>query len=644
MSMINALLQPGQIGAMTVKNRVFLAPMGHHTHDLDGGYSPQETDYFAARARGGVGMVIAGGMVTSRFDGMIGNVFESEAVFSRFEQFVDTIHSYDCKVCVQLSPGIGRVGGALPHFGAPVSASAVPAFWDPSQTCRALEEDEIAFLVEAYGKAAAMVQRAGADCINVHGYGGYLIDQFMTSIWNRRTDRYGGSLENRMRFALELVEETKRVCGSDYPQIFKLSPAHFFEGGRGLDEGIEIARMLEAAGVHALHVDAGAYESWDITIPTIHHNTRRHQVDLAKAIKAVVEIPVLTGGKLGQPAVAERVLADGHADFIGLGRPLLADPDWTLKLEQQRSEEIIACIYCNEGCIVRIFDGMRLGCAVNAATGKEAANIIRPAPMRKAVLVIGGGPGGLEAAIQAAKAGHDVEVWEQAARLGGTLWPAAAPSFKTDIAHYITYLLGVVERLGIAVSCNTEADAKSILLKTADLVILATGAAPYAPPIGGLNQPHVHYAVDVLNGAAIDGQVLMVGGGLVGVETAIDLAIKGHDVTLIEQVADILPEKLFPGDVMKLRAMIAERGVTVRSGTRLIEINGHSARCDGGDVAADSIVIAAGYRAHNPLEAPLRQAGQAVTVIGDAVAPRRVQHAVWEGFHAIKAFNERLAI
>jgi 2-enoate reductase len=646
---MNKLFQPGFIGKMKLKNRVFLAPMGHGTHDLDGGYSAQETAYYAARARGGVGMVMAGGIVTSRFDGHIGNLFESMDVFNRFEQFVDEMHSYDCKVCVQLSAGIGRVGGALPGFNGPVSASAVPAFFDPEQTCRALELDEIAFLIEAYGKAAAMVQAAGADSINIHGYGGYLIDQFMTSLWNQRTDKYGGDLDGRMRFPMELIAKVQQVCGADYPIIFKMTPDHFFEGGRTLDEGLEIARRLEEAGVQALQIDAGCYESWHITIPTVHQNTRRHQVELAEAVKLVVNIPVLTGGKLGNPGQAESVLSNGQADYIGLGRPLLADPDWVLKVKEKRQEDIIHCIYCNEGCIVRIFGGMRLGCAVNAATGKEAVNIIALPQEARSVLIIGAGAGGIEAAIQGVKVGHKVTIWEKSDQLGGTLLPAAAPSFKSDIKHYIEYLRGQVKKLAIPVKFNTEATVDKIVAENPDLVILAIGAAPIIPPLPGIDRDYVTTAVAVLKGEVDVGRrVLVAGGGLVGVETALELAIKGKQVTLVEMQPDILPEPLFLGDTMKIREMLAESTIEVLTNTRLERIeDDHVVLSQGGEesiLAVDTLVVAVGYRSNGQMEDALRDKVRDVVVVGDAVAPRRVQHAVWEGFHAIRALSARTAV
>ena len=641
------LFETGYIGKMKLKNRIFMGTMGHEAHDPDGGYSVLQREYFAERAKGGTGLIMCSGIVSSKFEGHIGNVFESESVYTRFEQFVDAIHGYGSKVCVQLIPGAGRVGAGLYGYeGEPISASEVPTLYNPDVICREMTKDEIHFLVEAFGKSAAMVKRAGADCIQIHAYGGYLTDQFMSAAWNKRTDEYGGDLNGRMRLPLEFIAEVKKTCGEDFPIIFKFTPDHCFEGGRKLEEGLEIAKMLEAAGVHALHVDVGCYETIYNVIPPIYDYKENIHAEASGEVKKVVNIPVISSGKLGDPELAEKVLQEGKLDFVGLARPLLGDPHWANKVKEGRIDDITPCIGCNEGCVMRIGQGKRIGCAVNPLAGKDKENLIKPSKNSKSVLVIGGGPGGIEAAITAAKVGHKVELWEKSGNLGGNLIAAGAPEFKMDILPLINHYRAQINKLGVNVKYMKEATAADVEKVNPDLVVLATGSDPIIPEIPGADKKNVCTAVDVLKKKKYPGNnVVVVGGGFVGIETALHLAMQGKKVTVVEMLDRVLAETMSPIDIMMLSKMIAESGITILTSTKLIGIEDAKITVESNGVQStidcDTVVLAIGFRANNSLEEELKDKVKDIVTVGDAVAPRKVLNATWEGYHAIRAFTEK---
>jgi len=643
------LFEPGRIGKMSLKNRIVMCPMGvGGLTDPDGGFSSRARDYYVARAKGGTGLIITSAtLVTTAIEGealkSLISVLDSFDKKSRLSELAEEVHHYGAKLCIQLSPGVGRV--SAPPFGAkpPVSASAVPAFWLPDTSCRELTKEEIKMLVEAYGNSAALARDSGVDAIEIHGYGGYLVDQFMTALWNKRADEYGGDLDGRMRFPMELIQSVKDSCGKDFPIIFKFTPKHYIEGGRELDEGLEIARRLEEAGVSALHVDMGCYESWYTTIPPV-YQPPACQIELAEAVKKVVKIPVIAHGKLGYPEVAEAVLRDGKADFIGLGRPLLADPEWANKVKEGRVDDIVPCIGCHDGCLSRIFTGKHISCAVNPTCGKEREYELSPAPEPKSVLVIGGGPGGLEAAIVAARRGHKVALWERGPQLGGNLLPAMQPDFKRDIRRLVEYLTAQVRKLGVSVQLMKEATPNNVLDANPDVVIIATGSDPIVPDLPGIERGNVSTAVEVLLGRKkVGDRVVVAGGGFVGCETAVFLARQGKKVTIIEMLDRLMPpteQPVFAINEMMLRKMIEESGIKVLTNTKLLEVQEGRVVVESQgtkkQIECDSLVLALGLRPRNRLEKALDGRVKQVFTIGDAAEPRRIINAIWEGFHAAR--------
>lgn len=623
-----------------------MAPMGTAgMADADYGYSRRLIDFYAARARGGTGMIITGAAITNtRLEGGLAHFLprlDGPQYVSRLSELCDAVHHYGAKLVLQLSAGFGRVNYLLGNPVAPISASAVPCFRDPNVMTRALGSEEIGELMMSFAMAAAMAKTAGVDGIEIQGYGGYLIDQFQTALWNRRDDQYGGDLDGRLRFSLELIGATRAMVGPEFPLIYKFTPDHYLPGGRQLDEGLEIARRLERAGVDALHVNGGCYEVWNRVIPSM-YEAPACQIPLAEAVKRVVTLPVIAHGKLGNPAVAEQVIAEGKADFVALGRPLLADPEWAQKVKEGRLEDIRPCIACNEVCLGKRF---YLSCTVNPQTGLEREYVLTPVARKKKVLVIGGGPGGLEAARAAAARGCEVTLWEKSAQLGGKLRIAAVPEFKRDIRPLIDYLSTQVAKAGVRVELNKTATPELVRQHHPDTVIMATGSAFNMPDVPGAEQGHVLNTVELYQGhKAVGDRVLVVGGGLCGCEAAAYLAQQGKQVTVVEMAAEAVSERTKTiNTVLAIQALLAQAGVEVMTRTKLVAVTKTGALVEHGgerrELVADTVVIATGFAPNLALRDALEEHVPEVVAIGDCAKPRNIDEAIWEGFHAARVLS-----
>ena len=637
------LMEPGNIGAVTLKNRVVMTPMGMFGMPAaDGSLTPRGMEFYLERARGGTALIFpAAALVTTEFESPCSalNAFDSMDKVMLWSELAEQVHHYGAKLGIQLSAGLGRT--TFNYFfdpeHVPVSASAVPSHWTPWITCRPLTVEEIGRIVQAFTTAAMLAPGCGIDVIEIHGYGGYLLDQFASSLWNKREDEYGGDLQGRMRFSLEVVRAVKTACGQA-PVVFKMTPVHHIAGGRELAEGIDIARMLQKEGVDALHVDAGCYEAWHKAIPPV-YEPFGSQVEMAAAVKREVGIPVIANGKLGDPDVAEAVLSAGKADFIGLGRSHLADPMWARKVAEGRPEDIVPCIGCCEGCMARGFTGKYASCAVNPSCTMEGKYPLEPVEAPRRLLVVGGGPGGMTAAIAGARRGMDVTLWEGADRLGGCLLAASAPDFKKDVGRLLDHLVAQVEKLDIEVRLGARALPADIAAAKPDTVIIATGASPAAVPPG---LAAATLALDVLTGRSVQsGRVVVAGGGVVGCETALFLAEEGCDVTVVDPAGILVSEPVFTLNQVSLLEKMDARGVKTMPGVELIEVAEGGARVssEGEEslLECDSVVLALGFVPGEPAAEELMGVdGLEVRVIGDAAAPRKVLDAVWEGFHAAR--------
>jgi len=627
---------------MALANRIIMAPMGMQSED--GNFSRNNIYYYATRAQGGVGLVITGGsLIDATIEDVRLTMVDSDDKIASLTELASAVHQYGKKVAVQLVAGLGRLGfpGGPKQ---PVGPSELPCFGNPRVMTRELTIEEIERLVKAFGNATRIIKTAGMDAVEVHGYGGYLLDQFQTSLWNKRTDEYGGDLNGRLRFSMEIINEIKGVGGKDFPVIFKFTPKHYIEGGRDLDEGLEIARRLEDAGVAALHIDIGSNETWYLKCPPIYMQPGPW-IEIAEAVKKAVKIPIIIGGKLGYPDLAESILKEGKADFIALGRPLLADPEWPNKVKEGRLDDIKPCIGCHAGCWGRTMRGKYVSCAVNPATGVEREYTLMPAKRQKSVLIIGGGPAGLEAARVAATRGHEVTIWEKGNRLGGNLIPASVPDFKQDIRSLIDYLSNQVRKLGVKVELMKEATPELVRQANPDAVIVAAGATPIIPEIPGIERANVISAIDVLSGKTEAGEtVLIAGGGSIGCEIAVYLEQMGKKVTLIEMKERLLPPEstdLHPINKMMLLKMVADSGVDVLTGTRLLEITGEGAIVDTGGarqiLKADSVVLALGLKPESTLKDTLEGKVREVFAVGDCARSQGTcLHAIWVGFQVAR--------
>ncbi len=627
------LFEPGRIGRLSIKNRIAMAPMGNGLLESDGRLSQRAIDYYIARAKGGTGLIISG----------VTRVWQENPLvrghIRALNELTDAMHDYGAKFAVQLTAGSGRAGYRVSQpASVPVAPSVLPCFWDSSVMTHKLTIKEIEQLVQAFEFGAEIVRTAGVDAVELHGHEGYLFDEFQTALWNKRTDKYGGDLDGRLTFVREVIEAIKRGAGADFPIIYRFGLKHYLEGGREAEEGQEIARRLELAGVAAFDVDAGCYETHYWPHPTT-YQPPGCMVDMAEMAKKVVNVPVMAVGNLQYPEVAERVLQEGKADFIILGRALLADPEWPNKVREVRegrTEDIYPCIGDNEGCCGRVTTGKYVSCTVNPMTGMEREFAIKPAEKKKSVLVVGGGPGGMEAARVATLRGHKVTLWEKGDALGGNLIPASVPNFKHDYRRLINYLSTQIKKLGVTIELGKEATPALVRKAKPDVVFIATGGTPLIPEIPGVKKKKVIDAIDLLLGKKEAGEsVVVVGGGLVGCETALYLAQKGKKATIVARhdiAGDVFEAnqqhllKLLSDARMKVLTYtntlgITDEGVTIadKSGNRSV-------------LKADTVVLALGLEPDRRLFEALEGKLPEVYAIGDCVEPRKVINAIWEGF------------
>jgi 2-enoate reductase len=636
------LFEPGKIGKLRLKNRIVMSAMGcGGLAQLDGNLSQRGIDYYVARAKGGAGLITTGSCKVTRefeYNPCKPTLMVDHKAYARWvEELAEGVHDYGAKLSVQLMAGSGRTGRAEEiRKVRPLGASAVPCVSDPNVLSRGMTLEEIERFLDSFEAAAEVLKSARADAVELNCHGGYLVDQFMSALWNKRTDAYGGSLEGRLKFLLDIVARLRKVLGVDFPVIVKYSLVHYLEGGREIEEGLEIARKLEAAGVSALVIDAGCHETIYFMLPS-EFQPMGCTVNLASRVKGAVKIPVITVGKLGSAELAEEVLQEGKADFIALGRALLADPEWPNKVKAGRVQDIRPCVGCFEGCRQRANEGKTIGCAVNPATGNERELVVLPAERKKSVLVIGGGPGGMEAARVAAVRGHRVSLWEKEQALGGNLIPGSVPEFKEDYRRLRDHLVLQLNNAGVRITLGKEATPELVGQMKPDAVLVAAGSTAIIPTIVGVERENVVTATDLLSGKKDPGEsVIVIGGGVVGCETALHLAQKGRKVSIVELLGDIARD-MYTVNRMHLLRLLAEAGVRVLTESRVAEITdmgivltGRDGRQEG--LKADTIVLAVGLKPKDDLAERLSERVPEVYPIGDCSEPRKVIHAIREGF------------
>ncbi|HCW54657.1 MAG TPA: NADH:flavin oxidoreductase [Clostridium sp.] len=637
------LFTPFKIGNMEVKNRIVMSPMGTNSAHIDGTIADDEITYYEERAKGGTGMIIMGCQFINPelAQGSLEGVLEKPYVIPQLSTLIEACHRWGAKVCCQLSCGTGR--NAFPNmFGEPpFSSSATPSTYNPEVKCRPLSKDDIKNIMNQFKQSSSIAKNAGYDAIEVHAHAGYLIDQFMSPVWNLRTDEYGGSAENRMRFAVEIVEAIKEGAGKDMPVLFRIALDHLFEGGRTLEESMELIKILEKAGVDAIDVDAGCYERIDYIFPTAYLGDACMEYVCEEARKNV-SIPILNSGN-HTPETAVRLIESGNADFVMFGRQLIADPYMANKLMNNHPEDVRPCIRCNEECVGRIVTKLsKTSCAVNPASCEEARFKIVKGDTKKKVVVIGAGPAGLEAARVAALEGHDVTIFEKDSKVGGQLLAAATPNFKNQLKKLIKWYEVQLNKLGVTLIPNKEVRAEDKILEECDNIIVATGAKPVELNIKGINNENVINVIEAhKNKEKIKGdKIVICGGGLSGCDSAIELASEHNKkVTIVEMADAIAKDVLFINNV-SIQVRIKELGIEVYTNSKVTEFTDKGVlieKIDGTSelIQADTIVTAFGMKPDNSIANEIRNRYYNKTrIVGDVEKVGKVATAVRSGFYA----------
>jgi 2,4-dienoyl-CoA reductase (NADPH2) len=656
---LKRLFQSIKIGNLKLKNRIVMLSM--QLGYAEGGFAVDRlVRFYEERAKGGAGLIIVGGahIHPHGTGGVNFMAIDHDQYIPDLTRLAEAIRKGGSKSCVQLLHS-GRYAFSILTGAQPVSASEVQSPLS-GDVPRALRVDEIKEIVTLFTDGARRAREAGFDSVEVCGSTGYLISQFLSPFTNRRTDAYGGSPENRLRFAKEIVRSIKEELGEDYPLVFRLSFDDYVEGGTGLSETRIIAKALEEAGVDILDMQVGWHEA---KVPTSAMLVPRAAFAyLAREIRKEVSIPVIVTNRINDPLLAEELLQDGVADLIGMARALIADPELPNKAMANKRGEIVPCIACNQGCMDSIFGGGPVACLVNPRAGRELDFTVEAAEQPRKVMVVGAGPGGMEAARMSAVRGHDVTLVEKEKTLGGQLNLCGVAEDRREFKAFANYLKHEVDRLHVRVLTGLEATEDTVLERDPDVVILATGAKQELPDIPGIEKPHVYTAETVLKREAdLWGSVLVIGGGHIGCEVALYVAQGGAMSTdvarfLVSHGALSQEEALkYAGQtrtvtVVEARKKIAAyygrtsrfalmqglrtRGVTLMTGARCVEIGdgvvdvereGKRERLD-----ADTVVITSGYVEENSLYRALKGKVSELHVIGDARKLKSCQQAVWE--------------
>jgi 2,4-dienoyl-CoA reductase-like NADH-dependent reductase (Old Yellow Enzyme family)/thioredoxin reductase len=637
------LSSPITVAGVTFKNRMFSAPMGGTDITNDGCIGPKSTAFYELRGKGGAGAVtVSELMVHPKTDGSHAYHLDPSILNSLAcaTYTADAIRRHGAIASLELSHSGMYAGTYMTDKSKQKSMNQ----WGPSDTVRpdgvevkALTKDMIDDIVKSYGDVAAMAKRAGFEMLMIHGGHGWLINQFLSPFFNKRTDEYGGSLENRCRFAKEVLTSVRNAVGPRFPIEFRMSGSEFFDGGYGLEEGVEIAKELESY-VDIIHVSAGTYQrTFGITHPSMFEEHGRN-VYLAAEIKKHVSVPVATLGGLNDPAQMEEIIASGKADIVYMGRALLADPYLPEKVMQNRNDEIVRCLRCFTCMAERAATSTRR-CTVNPIIGREIeGDEISPAPVKKKVLVAGGGPGGLYAAYTAARRGHEVILCEKESELGGILKSEQAISFKYEMYQ----LTGTYEKLareaGVKIRLNTEVTKEYALAENADAIIIAVGSTPLIPPIPGLDGENVVIVNNYYKEKdKVGDEVVILGGGLAGSECAIHLGQEGKKVSIVEMRDSLAPDANVRHRPLLLQQI--DKYVDVHTGLKAVKVTAEGVECEDKDgkavfVKGSSVICALGQRSRTNVVEELRDCAPFVRVIGDAAKVSTITNAVYWGYHA----------
>ena len=643
--------KPLQIGRLTIKNRFCMAPIGGGQHHLPGGGLKDETiQYLIERAKGGFGLIFTGAIAADGtvdpYTGVGPTILQNPDAFKiTATELNERAGAYGTKIFAQITMGLGR---NYPNLPAP---SAVHVFRHPGEVSPELTIDQIKSKIESVVKASKIAKDSGFSGVEVHSiHWGYLLDQFALSMMNHRTDEYGGSLENRLRAAKEILEGIKQECGSDFPVSMRLGLKTFVKGfeqasltgeeemGRTLEEGVEIAKLLESYGYDCLNVDMGIYDSFYYACPPM-YMPKGYLVELAAKAKEAVNIPILAGGRMNEADIAENAIQDGKIDAVVLGRAALADPEYPNKVLTGHTEKIRPCIACNQGCITRLQQGKQPTCAVNPVAMREVRYALRPCVQPKKVVVVGGGVAGMEAARTAAMRGHKVFLYEKNGSLGGNLIPGGSHSFKKEVRELNAWYQNELKALPVEIHTGETVTSEQLRNMDADVIILATGSVPVMPNVPGMDDKKVLGCMEAFAHPEKVGQkVMVIGGGLVGCEMALDYAQDGKEVMVVEALPKILsagilspiPNGQMIHDLFEhhhVTVLEKHRLSAVENGKVILESDGQKKVLD-----ADTVVIAVGFRPAPSMAQELQGCGAVVYEIGDGQKVSTILHAVWDGY------------
>ena len=676
----DALFTPWKIGNVEIKNRIVMCPMGGTSlfgwFELGGCHFDKEAaKLFLERAQNNVGLIIPG--IAPLRDTFWGKwLWQNPKMFEELKVFMDEIHKTGAKLFIQLTAGMGR-SWAITELVGPLhknkitraivkpiidtshelaSPSPQPARWAPDIICPEMTLEQIHEIIEAFAKTAKLCKDAGVDGVEVHAvHEGYLLDQFSIEFFNKRTDEYGGSFENRYRFATEVVHAIKEACGDEFPVSLRYSVESKLKGfaqgivpgedakelGRNMEESEKAAKYLQDAGYDMLNADNGTYDSWYWAHPPMYMPQNCNLEDVSH-IKQFVDIPVVCAGRM-EPEVAAQAVAEGKIDAMGVARQFLADPEWITKLIEDRLEDIKPCICCHSGCFnfssskghyntQDLTDTMGLArCAINAQTMQSKKHYIKPARRKKTIAVIGGGIGGMETALVCAKRGHNVTLYEKSGQLGGVFIAAAAPSFKEkDRALIAWYRREIKKYPNIEIKLNSEV--KDISQVEADEIVVATGAKANRIPVPGIDKGI--QAVDFLLGKKEVGEnVVIIGGGLTGCEIAYELYLQGKKPAIVEMQDDLITT---PGvclaNTSYLRDFFNANDVPVHLETGVQEIldDGVMVKDKNGTlykIAADNVILSVGYKPQ-----PVFEKGRHIHIVGDASKVGNLRTVIWQAW------------
>jgi 2,4-dienoyl-CoA reductase-like NADH-dependent reductase (Old Yellow Enzyme family)/thioredoxin reductase len=622
------LFEPGFIGSMRIKNRIVMAPMGTQLASNSGAVTEAMIRHYARRALGGVGLIIVEFTCVDYPRGK-GHACQlalhDDNLISSHGHLVDAVHREGAKISIQLHHAGGNTVTSRTEGLELVAPGAIPGRALQDQP-RILRTEEIPDLVEKFALAVRRAKYAGYDSVELHGAHGYLIAEFMSPYVNNRTDMWGGNLANRMRFPLAVISRAKELVGSDFPITMRISGVELVPGGRTIEDTAEIAQILEKAGLAALHISAGIDTDFDWAVDPIFAPQGR-KVDLAAAVKRTVAIPVIAVGVIREPAFAERVLADGKADFVAIGRGLLADPDWAAKAAEGRSQDIRRCISCNNCEGLRSRSGLSVRCVTNPEVGTpESEWVAAAAAKKKRVMVVGGGPAGIEVSRMAASRGHEVLLYEQQDRLGGQLLLAAKSPGKDKISWLLEDLVKGLSSTSAKVTLRTRVTPELISEVGPDIVVLATGALPSIPHIEGIDSGRVITSWSAIEGAIPAGakRFVVIGGNSTGCETAVLLASKSDDVrvVLIEQMLELAGDMDPSARQATLRHLAEAKNIQTYLGWKVIEITDEvvvvrAALGETRSIESDCVVLAAGAAPDDELLTSLGEQHVGVYAVGD---------------------------